>query len=77
MTFSLVRCAADGVQVAPIEDIHDAITATYAVNADLYAHVGFIEPWVSYIAVDSGRAVGGGAFVEPHAITPLILATLR
>jgi hypothetical protein len=47
MTFSLVRCAADGVQVAPIEDIHDAITATYAVNADLYAHVGFIEPWVS------------------------------
>jgi [ribosomal protein S5]-alanine N-acetyltransferase len=63
MAFSLVRCGADGIPLTPISDVPEAIVVTYAANADLYRRVGFIPPWVSYIAVDDGRAVGGGAFV--------------
>jgi [ribosomal protein S5]-alanine N-acetyltransferase len=65
MAFSLVRCAANGRPLTPIADVPEAIAATYAANADLYRRVGFVPPWVSYIAVDDGRAVGGGAFVGP------------
>jgi hypothetical protein len=29
--------------------------------------IGFVEPWVGYVAVDDGEGVGGGAFVgAPH-----------
>jgi [ribosomal protein S5]-alanine N-acetyltransferase len=65
MAFSLVRCGADGSPLTPIADVPEAITATYAANADLYRRVGFTPPWVSYVAVAEGRAVGGGAFVGP------------
>ncbi len=65
MTFSLVRCGADGKPLTPISDVPEAITATYAANADLYRRVGFVPPWVSYVAVADDRAVGGGAFVWP------------
>ena len=65
MAFSLVRCGADGSPLTPISDVPETIVVTYAANADLYRRVGFVPPWVSYIAVDDGRAVGGGAFVGP------------
>ena len=65
MAFSLVRCGADGIPLTPISDVPEAIVLTYAANADLYRRVGFIPPWVSYVAVDDARAVGGGAFVGP------------
>jgi ribosomal-protein-alanine N-acetyltransferase len=64
-TFSLVRCGADGCPLEPIPVIPEAIAATYPANAALYRRVGFAPPWVSYVAVDSGQAVGGGAFVGP------------
>jgi ribosomal-protein-alanine N-acetyltransferase len=65
MAFSLVRCGADGSPLQPIPVVPEAISATYPANADLYRRVGFTPPWVSYVAVDSGQAVGGGAFVGP------------
>jgi [ribosomal protein S5]-alanine N-acetyltransferase len=65
MAFSLVRCGPDGIPLIPIAEIPAAVAATYAANADLYSRVGFVPPWVSYVAVDDGRAVGGGAFVGP------------
>ena len=65
MAFSLVRCGADGSPLTPISDVAEEIVATYAANADLYRRLSFIPPWVSYVAVDAGRAVGGGAFVGP------------
>jgi ribosomal-protein-alanine N-acetyltransferase len=65
MAFSLVRCGADGNPLQPIPVVTEAIAATYRANADLYRRVGFTPPWVSYVAVDSGQAVGGGAFVGP------------
>jgi [ribosomal protein S5]-alanine N-acetyltransferase len=63
MSFSLIRCGIDGLPVVPISLVSDAIRSTYAATADLYRRVGFVEPWVSYIADNSGQAVGGGAFV--------------
>jgi ribosomal-protein-alanine N-acetyltransferase len=63
MGFSLVQCGADGNPLMPIPVVADAIAATYSANGDLYRRVGFVPPWVSYVAVDDGRAVGGGAFV--------------
>jgi ribosomal-protein-alanine N-acetyltransferase len=65
MAFSLVPCGADGSPLTPISDVAEEIVATYAANADLYRRLRFIPPWVSYVAVDAGRAVGGGAFVGP------------
>jgi ribosomal-protein-alanine N-acetyltransferase len=65
MAFSLVRCGANGSPLTPISDVPEQIIATYAANADLFRRVGFVPPWVSYVAVDDGRAVGGGAFVGP------------
>jgi [ribosomal protein S5]-alanine N-acetyltransferase len=65
MAFSLVRCGADGNPSVPVSSVAESIAATYAANAALYRRLGFIEPWVSYIAVDYDCAVGGGAFVGP------------
>jgi RimJ/RimL family protein N-acetyltransferase len=45
--------------------VPEAIAATYSANADLHRRLGYVEPWVSYVAVDADRAVGGGAFVGP------------
>ena len=61
--FSLVRCGADGIPLTSISEVPEAIVATYVANADLYRRVGFDPPWVSYVALDGKRAVGGGAFV--------------
>jgi [ribosomal protein S5]-alanine N-acetyltransferase len=65
MAFSLVRCGADGIPLTPISNVPEAIAATYTANADLHRRLGFVAPWVSYVAVDDGHAVGGGAFVGP------------
>ena len=65
MAFSLVRCGPDGVPLIPILEVPAAVAVTYGANADLYRRVGFVPPWVSYVAVNDGRAVGGGAFVGP------------
>lgn len=65
MEFSLARCGADGTPLIPIPVVPDEVKETYAANAALYRRVGYIEPWVSYVAVVDGRAVGGGAFVGP------------
>lgn len=63
MTFSLLRCGADGVPLQPVAIVPEAMPALYASHAQLYRRVGFAPPWVSYVAVDAGQAVGGGAFV--------------
>jgi [ribosomal protein S5]-alanine N-acetyltransferase len=65
VAFSLVSCGADGIPLTPILAVPEAIIATYAANAGLYRRVGFVPPWVSYVSVDDGRAVGGGALVGP------------
>lgn len=46
-----------------VEPLPEELTAACAQSAELYGRIGYEPPWVSYVAVDSGRAVGGGAFV--------------
>jgi ribosomal-protein-alanine N-acetyltransferase len=63
MAFSLIRCDASGMLVDPVAVLPDQIKENCLLSAGLYASIGFVVPWVSYVAVDDGRAVGGGAFV--------------
>ena len=65
MTPYLIRCGIDGIPLTRIPVVPEAIAATYAATADLYRRVPYVEPWISYIAVEDGRAVGCGAFVGP------------
>ena len=43
----------------------EALIANCQATAELYRRVGFVAPWIGYIAVDGSRGVGGGAFVGP------------
>ena len=61
--FSLIRCGTDGSPIEPIGTLPDEIAANCKATAEFYGRIGFIEPWVGYVAVDSDTAVGGGAFV--------------
>jgi ribosomal-protein-alanine N-acetyltransferase len=65
MVVVLVRCAPDGKPVSPVADLPEELAANCVATADLYRRVGFVEPWVGYIAVVDGSPVGGGAFVGP------------
>lgn len=63
MQFSLIRCDSDGTPTEPIAHLPDALVANCVATADLYRRIGYVEPWVGYVAVDDREAVGGGAFV--------------
>jgi|SRR5688572_29322850 len=65
MSFRLVRCDRDGVPIELVPNMPDALVANCTASVELYRRIGFAEPWVSYVAVDSGNGVGGGAFVGP------------
>lgn len=65
MTFSLVRCDADGRPLQSIAGLSAELEANCVATAELYRRVGFVEPWVGYVAVVDGAGVGGGAFVGP------------
>jgi len=41
----------------------EALAANCRATADLYRRIGFVPPWIGYVAVVNGRGVGGGAFV--------------
>lgn len=65
MTFSLVPCDQDGNPLRADLKMPDALLANCQATADLYRRVGFVPPWIGYVAVAGDRAVGGGAFVGP------------
>lgn len=65
MSFSLVECDADGHPVQSVGPMPAEIEANCRGTADLYRRVGFVQPWVGYVAVVDGQGVGGGAFVGP------------
>ncbi|HKE92787.1 MAG TPA: GNAT family N-acetyltransferase [Povalibacter sp.] len=61
--FALVQCDADGHPLQPIEGMSGQLVAACTQSADLFRRIGYEPPWVSYVAADCGRAVGGGAFI--------------
>ena len=63
MTFHLVQCDVNGRPMEPVGPLPEFVAENCVGGAALYASVGFVPPWVGYIAVDDGKAVGGGAFV--------------
>lgn len=65
MSFSLLPCDATGTPAPPLARMPDALTANCQGTAALYQRVGFVPPWIGYVAVVDGRGVGGGAFVGP------------
>lgn len=61
----LVRCAPDGTPVTPLGSLPDELVANCQASAELYRRVGYVDPWVSYVAIRGDIPVGGGAFVGP------------
>jgi len=65
MNLALIPCDQDGVPVQPVSEMPEALAANCLATAELYRRVGFVPPWIGYVAVVRGRGVGGGAFVGP------------
>lgn len=65
MSFSLVPCDPCGLPLHTDLTLPDALVVSCQATADLYRRAGFFPPWIGYVAVADGRAVGGGAFVGP------------
>lgn len=63
--FRLVRCDSNGRPDEPIDELPRPIVEACKASSDLYKRIGYTPPWVSYIALYSESAVGGGAFVGP------------
>jgi RimJ/RimL family protein N-acetyltransferase len=60
-------CNADGRPDEPIDALPAPIADACVASSDLYKRIGYVPPWVSYVALNSVYAVGGGAFVGPPA----------
>jgi ribosomal-protein-alanine N-acetyltransferase len=65
--FRLVGINADGTLEQPTVDLSPDDREACQAMVELYRKVGFQAPWIGYVAVDHGAAVGGGAFVGPPA----------
>jgi len=63
VTFELIRCDFDGRPVKAVDCMPAELAANCLGTAELYRRIGYVDPWVGYVALDDGRAVGGGAFV--------------
>jgi hypothetical protein len=51
MKVSLIRCDRNGNPVQSIPDMAQELIANCQATADLYRRVGYVEPWVGYVAV--------------------------
>jgi ribosomal-protein-alanine N-acetyltransferase len=63
VTFELIRCDLDGRPVKAVNCMPAELVANCLGTAELYRRIGYVDPWVGYVALDDGRAVAGGAFV--------------
>ncbi len=62
-TFELVACDSEGQPEKPVDGQSEQLRQACEGTAGLYQEIGFVPPWIGYVAVSDGRAVGGGAFV--------------
>ena len=65
MNFRLIQCDATGNPVEPIANLPPEIAENCKAASPFFESVGFDPPWVGFIAVADGVAVGGGAFKGP------------
>ena len=61
--FSLIQCDPDGRPMGKLDTMPEALAQACKQSASLYLRIGYEPPWVSYVAADGNRGVGGGAFV--------------
>src|SRR6266567_914382 len=45
----------------------EAATPVVAATVQLYARLGYVEPWVGYLAIEGGNCVGACGFTSPPA----------
>jgi [ribosomal protein S5]-alanine N-acetyltransferase len=64
-TIALVPILADGATAVPIADLAAVPADVVPSTLGLYADRGYQPPFVGYLAVEAGRAVGTCAFVAP------------
>ena len=65
--FELVACDIEGQPEKPLDGQTEQLRQACQGTAELYREVGYVPPWIGYVAVCDGRAVGGGAFVGAPA----------
>jgi RimJ/RimL family protein N-acetyltransferase len=65
MTFTLIPCDSTGQPMQAIAAMPPALIANCQATAALYERVGYVSPWIGYVAAVDGQGVGGGAFVGP------------
>jgi [ribosomal protein S5]-alanine N-acetyltransferase len=65
MVVVLIRCDPDGKPTTPVAALPEELVVNCQLGAELFRRVGYVEPWVGYIAVLDDTPVGGGAFVGP------------
>jgi len=63
--FKLVACNELGAPTEPVKITSTFVAENAAATAAHYITVGYEPPWIGYLAVVDGVAVGGGAFVCP------------
>ncbi len=63
--FRLVRCEEDGFPADLTLSLPEFARSACEMSAVWYPKVGYIPPWIGYLAVIEGRVVGGGGFKEP------------
>lgn len=63
--FRLLLCEPDGFPAECGLELPDFARHACEQSATWYGKVGYIRPWIGYIAVADGVVVGGGGFKEP------------
>ncbi len=63
--FRLVPCEVDGFPTERELALPGFARHACEMSAAWYGKVGYIRPWVGYIAVMDGAVVGGGGFKQP------------
>lgn len=63
MAVHLVQCDERGEPVERLPQLPPALLKNCAASAQLFETIGYAPPWVSYITVHNGQAVGGCAFI--------------
>ncbi len=61
----LVEITENGTSSKSISDLSDLIKAVMSSTAELYASVGYVPPWIGYLAFEENMCVGTCAFKSP------------
>lgn len=63
----LIEITKNGTSAKPICDNTDLIKTVMSSTAKLYANVGYVPPWIGYLAIEENQCVGTCAFkYSPH-----------